>query len=248
MPEIRIATFNVFYGQNPKRFSDAILQNENLAKADIILLQEVESYPEEGKGRAEYIAEDLQMNCVYTPARDTPIGGGTHGLAILSRFPIKETEVVPLQFFRLGRNSRKRIAVNSIVDIDGTLIQVANVHLDTTLNFGARVKQAKAIVEHQKQNHIKKAVLAGDFNTTPFIFLLRLIPIFYSDQRSKFYRYLNANGFYTKLDKIGHTMRRRVFKFSLDSIFVRDLEIINFGIERSVSVSDHHPVWVDVLL
>lgn len=244
---LRVATFNVFYAKNPKRFSEAILSNENLSKADVILMQEVESYSSEGKARAEAIAEDLKMTCVYTPARDSGIDG-THGLAILSRYPIKETEVVPLPFFRLARNSRQRIAVNSILDINGTQIQIANVHLDTTLNLGARLKQVKEIVEHVKNHPVQKAIIAGDFNTTPFIFLLRLIPIFYSDQRSKFYRYLTQNGFYTKLDKIGYTMRRKVFKFSLDSIFVKGLEIVGFGIERSVTVSDHHPVWVDILL
>lgn len=246
MEKIRIATFNVYYGKNPDKFSDAILKNENLSKADVILLQEVESYPEEGKARAEIIAENLGMNCVYTPARDTGIDG-THGLAILSKFKILETEVVPLPFFKLRRNPRQRIAVSAVIEIEGMQLVVANVHLDTMLNIKNRIEQVNAIVENLKSHKIQKIVMAGDFNTLPFVFLWKLVPIFYYNQRRKFYEFLRSNGFETSMDKLGYTLRSRIFKFSLDSIFVRGLKIEDFGIERSVIVSDHHPIWVDIV-
>ena len=251
MPTIRIATFNVFYGTEPVKIAAAIKSNQNLKNTDIILLQEIEAHADEGKERAGAIAEELGLGWIYAPARESGKETklhGTHGLAILSKFPIKEFEIIPLRKYNLGYNSRKRIALNAIIDVDGDLIQVCNVHLDLRINIKDRISQITDVVDKIENHHIKKVVMGGDFNTTPILWALRLFPIFYSGQRKKFNIFLLKKGFQSEFLKIGYTMQQKLIKFSLDSIYSKGLKVTNFGIERDVKVSDHKPVWVDIQL
>jgi endonuclease/exonuclease/phosphatase family metal-dependent hydrolase len=251
MPIIRLATFNVFYGTDPEKIAKAIKANQNLKNADVIFLQEIEAHSDEAKERAGAIADELGLGWVYAPARESGKETklhGTHGLAILSKFPIKEFEVIPLRKYNLGYNSRKRIALNAIIDVNGVLIQVSNVHLDLRINIKDRILQISEVVEKIDSHHIKKVVIGGDFNTVPLLWMLRLFPIFYSSQRKKFNNFLLDKGFSTKFTKIGYTMQQKIIRFSLDSIYTKELTIKDFGIERDLKVSDHKPVWVDIEL
>lgn len=249
--KIRIATFNVFYGKDPNRIASAIKNNPNLKDADIFLLQEIEAHADEAKERAQAIADDLGLQCVYAPARESGKETklfGTHGIAILSRFPIKEFQVVPLREYDLRYNTRKRIALNAVLEIDNQLVQVCNVHLDLRINIKDRLDQINDVLKKLDSHHIQKIILGGDFNTVPIYWAGRVIPIFYSNQRSRFHKFLKGAGYQTRLSDIGHTMEQKIVKFSLDSIYTKGVEISGFGVERDVSVSDHKPVWADIEL
>ncbi len=249
--KIRVATFNVYYGRDTEKIANAIRENENIAKADIILLQEIEAHYSEAKARAQAIADELGYTCLYAPARDVVSKEeivGTHGLAILTKFPITEYEVISLKEYDLRYNSRKRIALNAIVDIDGSLIQICNVHLDLRINIQERLDQIEDILEKLNAHHIQKIILGGDFNTVPIYWAGRVLPIFYSQQKSKFNAFVHSKGFQTRLADIGYTMHQKLVKFSLDSIYTKGLDVSAFGVERDVFASDHKPVWVDIEL
>jgi endonuclease/exonuclease/phosphatase family metal-dependent hydrolase len=53
-------------------------------------------------------------------------------------------------------------------------------------------------------------------------------------------------GFETPTAKLGHTADFPMLRPRLDSIFVRGLNARGGAVERSVKISDHWPVWVDV--
>ncbi len=247
--KIRVATFNVYYAKNPGRIAAAIKENENLAGADVILLQEIEAHYTEAKARAQEIADLLGLYCLYAPARDVRSRTeilGTHGLAILTRFPIVSSEVLALKEYNLRYNSRKRIALNAVLNINGKLIQICNVHLDLRLNIDDRIAQAAEIIKNLNAHQIQKIIVGGDFNTVPIYWAGRMLPIFYARQKSKFNAFMHSRGFQTRLADIGYTMRQKLVRFSLDSIYTRGLDVSAFGIERQVEVSDHKPVWVDI--
>lgn len=244
---IRLATFNVYYGRNPLKIAHAIRANKHLKRADVILLQEIEAYPDEAKERAREIAEALNFEFVYAPARETK-RQGTHGLAILSRYPIKDSEIVPLPYYRSAFNSRKRIALNAIIDVGGKEVLISNVHLDLRINIKQRIEQARAVIKKLNAAKEQRIVMAGDFNTVPFYWLGRAVPIFYAGQRKKLNQYLKERGFETHLDEIGYTMNFAVLRLSLDSVYVKGVKIFNFGVERTVHVSDHKPIWVDIVV
>ncbi len=248
MPEkIRIATFNVFYAKNYLIFADAIKQNTVLNGADIILFQEIEAYPEEGRERAQHIAWHLGMHYIYVPARDTDLGG-THGLAILSKYPIIESELIPLPFFNIHRHSRTRIAVNAIIDVNGKHILVSNVHLDTRLNINERTMQLGSLMKKIEEHQIKDVIIGGDFNTIPFRWAFRLMPYFYANQRKQLAKYFAEHNFQATLDRSLPTFASRFLRWSLDAIYSKNFDVLNAGVETNVKMSDHYPVWTDLAL
>ncbi len=246
MSKITVTTFNVHFGERTKEISEAIKKNPNLRRSDVVMLQEVESHKHEGKKhRAERIAIQLGMRCAYAPAR-TIKGEDTHGLAILSKHPILSTEVVNLEYFKLGIISRTRIAQNAEILIGDQEVLFSNLHLDTRLNFPDRATQVNSILKELKSHRIKKVVIGGDLNTMPFLWARRTVPVFYSNQRRRLDDFMSKQGFENQLYKIGHTLKQGLVRFSLDAFYTRGVKVLDFGVERSVKVSDHKPVWVDI--
>src|SRR5690606_12364321 len=137
-----------------------------LAEADLYLIQEIEDHvPVEPRPRAEELAAALGLAVVYTPAR--ALGGrgaGSHGLAVLSRWPIVDHAIVKLPYFDLPWSARPRIALGVLVDVAGTPVQVWNVHLDTRLAVESRLTQARPVFERARALP-GLAIVGGDFNT-----------------------------------------------------------------------------------
>jgi endonuclease/exonuclease/phosphatase family metal-dependent hydrolase len=244
---LTVATFNVHFGKHTDKIIKAIKENENLSKVDILLLQEIEVRAREEKERACRIADGLGMHWVYAPARRLN-DVDTHGLAILSKYPILNFEVIQLEFFKLVRKSRTRIALNAEIQVGDEKILVSNVHLDTTLNFAARARQLYSLIGKLKEHQIQKIIVGGDLNTLPFRFFLNSFPYFYEDQTYKMYNFLREHGFDSLMEKLGYTIQAGPVKWSLDAIYIRNLEMKHFGVERDVRVSDHKPVWAHISL
>lgn len=249
---LRLASFNVHYAPEPVKLAEGIRANPALARADVFLLQEIEAYESEGTSRTRWLAEALKLNYVYAPARATP-AGGTHGLAILSRFPIRDVEIIPLKQFDLGRRTRQRIALAATLEVGEADLRVYNLHLDTRINPGDRLKQLSPVVTRARAHPIPRVVIAGDFNTNPFRWLGHVFPfhfpIFRANQAKAVDKFMAARGFETRFSKSGPTCRKGPFgllRFRLDSIYTRGLQVRDFGVEWSVKVSDHSPLWIEV--
>jgi endonuclease/exonuclease/phosphatase family metal-dependent hydrolase len=238
---VRVVTFNVHFGADVPGLARAIRSNPRLSQADILLLQEIESHP--GDDRAARLAEALRLNLVYAPARVER--DGTHGLAILSRYPMKNLEVLRLKRYDLGyRGTRRRIAMAATVDLPGRSVRVYNVHLDTRLTPAERLLQLEPVVaEAVKQ---PAAIVGGDFNTitaVPSLLPLLPLPLPGYSQAEGLDAYMKAQGFATPFASIGSTHR---FPMRLDAVFAKGLAVAGQGKEISVDVSDHFPLWVDV--
>jgi endonuclease/exonuclease/phosphatase family metal-dependent hydrolase len=238
---VRVVTFNVHFGADVPGLVRAIRANPRLSRADILLLQEIESHP--GDDRAAKLAEALNLNLVYAPARVE--GEGTHGLAILSRYPMTELEVLGLKKYDLGyRGTRRRIAMAATVELPQGKVRVFNVHLDTRLTPEERLRQLEPVIAEAAKR--PAAIVGGDFNTiTAIPSLLPMVPLpvpGYS-QAAGLDAYMQAQGFATPFAGIGRTHR---FPMRLDAVFARGLEVEGQGKETSVDVSDHFPLWVDL--
>ncbi|MFQ5776432.1 MAG: endonuclease/exonuclease/phosphatase family protein [Terriglobia bacterium] len=242
---IRIVTFNVHRGLDVPRLATGIQSVSSVGAADVFLLQEIESCESEGISRAHKLAETLRMNYVYAPARSTE-DGGTHGLAILSRFRITDVQVIPLKQYKLVVNTRRRIALAATLDVAGQPLRVYNVHLDTRLNTGDRIEQVRAAVEAARDDRVAAVVVGGDFNTNPVRWAFHILPLFRSNQAAALDAFMEESGFHTPLGRNGATLNRRLLKFRADSLYSRGLAVAASGVERSVKVSDHFPVWMEV--
>jgi endonuclease/exonuclease/phosphatase family metal-dependent hydrolase len=236
---IRLVTYNVQYAPDVPAIADVIANNPELASADAIFVQEIESYPDEAGSRASRLAALLQLGYVYVPARLR--NGGTHGLAILSRYPL--TNVMRMDLPEVSQSIHLRIAVSADIDLGTRTLSVIDLHLDTLLNAGERIAQLHPVVIDAPP----QTVVAGDFNMSRIEWLdgVPILSPSASDQAPVVDSYMHGLGFATPCANSGATEHMYGIEQRLDAIYTRDLATTYGGIDRS-GPSDHWPMWVDV--
>jgi endonuclease/exonuclease/phosphatase family metal-dependent hydrolase len=240
---IRVVSYNIARGADPEAFAAAILASPALASADVWLIQETEDHAGEGAPRAQRLAAGLAAGWVYAPARYKE--GGTHGLAILSRFPIEAAEVMALPHASGGLD---RIAIAADIALGGSALRVVNVHLDTRLNITDRILQLRPALLDLPPD----VVVGGDFNTNPYRWEAGTVPvvpaetIVDTDQAPILDDYVRHLGFATPTAGSGPTETMYGIDSRLDAIFTRGIATGATACERDVAGSDHWPLWIDV--
>src|SRR5262249_36610235 len=131
--------------------------------ADIILLQEVAHASGHRGSVADEIAAEFKMNMAYAPAAPDI---NDQGLAILSRYPLRDMHIVPLCRYRLIWHSRNRFALSVTVVTPAGNVRISNTHLDTRVNARERIRQLEDALEEDSRDGAR--VVAGDFNTNNF--------------------------------------------------------------------------------
>lgn len=240
---LRFASYNVHFGEDVDGIAQALQKNPALASADVLLLQEIESHPHEGRSRSARLAERLGMTWVYAPARLAG-EGGTHGNTILARFPIENAAVMRLPELL---NQRSALAVDLRTRPD-VVLRVIDLHLDTRLNIPDRLTQLRpAVIDAPPAT-----VIGGDLNTNRYVWaahggpLLPIDAVAGTDQAPLVDEFMRALGFATPTSDLGATMRVVGFEQRLDSLFTRGVSAEPGAVERGVEASDHWPLWIDV--
>lgn len=242
---VRLVSYNVHSGSDLPRLIEAIQEDPELKAADVFLLQEIESHAAEGASQARKLAEALRLNYVYAPARPT-LDSGTHGLAILSRFPLADIEVLPLPQFNLHYNTRRRIALAATVRIGRARLRIYNLHLDTRLNSGDRLEQLRPVVEAARAQPLRPVVIGGDFNTNRFRWAFHVFPVIPSGQAGAVDEFMQSQGFAAPFAGAGATSRKAFVRLRLDALYPRGVTVNSIKVARAVEASDHAPVWMDV--
>jgi endonuclease/exonuclease/phosphatase family metal-dependent hydrolase len=244
---LRVASWNVHFGADPDGLARAIAGSTEVARADVLFVQEIEAYPAEAGSRAARLAAALGMTWVYAPARVE--GDGTHGIATLSRFPITAAAVRELPYFDQPLRPRERNALAVTVDAGAQPLQLVNVHLDVRLGPVDRIRQ----LDPAATDLDERAVLGGDFNSNPYAWAGSLVPlaeteaILGQDQARVLDDYMIARRFTSSISPEVTTMRVPIIGMRIDNLYARALPITASGIEY-VDGSDHWPVWTDVAL
>jgi endonuclease/exonuclease/phosphatase family metal-dependent hydrolase len=244
---LRIASWNVERGADPDALAAEIATSPVLATAGVILVQEIESYPGEATSRTSRLATALGMNWFYAPAREQD--AGTHGDAILSRFPLGIPEVKQLPYFDQPINARHRIAQRVAIDLGGRTLAIVNVHLDTRLAPVDRIRQLDPAVS----DNPSEVVVGGDLNTLPWIWVASAVPLTSTeavvgqDQAQIVDDYLHAQGFATPIVHTADT-HDSTFDMRLDALCPRGFTALDAGVDYTVAGSDHYAVWIDIAL
>lgn len=172
---------------------DAVISTLRSYEADIICLQELDVHCARSTYRnaAKEIAEALQMTCLfivefeelYSRKRSPRTqGGGWHGNAILTRFPIHSHYAIahthhPVDWEREGERMGEprrgqRVTLCAILDVYGRKVAVYTAHLEVFCGILGRLKQFKDILEDSHrllQGHddtkIPHQLIFGDLNT-----------------------------------------------------------------------------------
>lgn len=239
---LRVVTYNVQYGIDVDGLAAALLGDPALAGAAVYLLQEEEAHPDEPASRSSQLAARLGLAYAYVPARERE--GGTHGLAILSAFPIED--VAKMELPNAGKG-HVRIAVEADIVVGDRRLHVVDLHLETKLNTKERIAQLSPIATGVPAT----TLIAGDFNTAWVEWVNDTIPVLSAsaatDQAPVVDSYMRALGFDAKSAASGPTEHMYGIEQRLDSIYTRGLTATFGGVAR-IGPSDHWPMWIDVTL
>lgn len=244
---VRIVTFNVEKGADVEGLARAISTTPALAAADVFLLQEIEAHPGEGGSRAGRLAAALGMGYAYTPERVE--GDGTHGPAILSRWPLERVQVMELPYAELAFSSAPRIALGADVRVGELALRLIDLHLDTRLNVGKRILQMRPAVLDAEW----PTIVGGDLNTNPYAWAGDSLPdvpassVVDTDQAPAIDDYMRHIAYDTPTAGLGPTQSfGGVVAARLDALYTRGVVAIPGAVERGVTLSDHFPLFIDV--
>jgi endonuclease/exonuclease/phosphatase family metal-dependent hydrolase len=234
---VRVATFNIRFARRTDE-ALAILRTEDLARADILLLQEMDSVG------VRAIARRLGCGYVYVPAVIHRTTGRQFGNAILTRCPIVNARKVLLPHPDPDGHTRVA-AVARIVRAGGDSVDVVSVHLGTRISPMQRADQVRSIlaaIGGDRPCAPLPVILGGDFNTFDRRHALAV------------QRPLGASRFDEARGGGDWTYAVRILgvpliRFHFDRIFARDAAIVARGrFEGRQDASDHWPVWADIVL
>lgn len=215
----------------------AWLKNKN---ALIIALQEVDRARERTRktNNARNLAESLGMYYAWTapPATKDDQEEET-GVELLSPYPLTDVQRIVLP--HKGPGGRLRVALGATIKLGKTSLRVYSVHSETRISTSKKLDQFRAVLEDLARfPKSMPAVVMGDLNS-------------WEDSTVKGVRKLFTDeGFSTPFPDNEKTFKRDIvvfdLKLKLDWIWLRGLTSSSYGIDRSLTVSDHFPLWTVV--
>ena len=167
-PELRVMTYNIHHCNPPAKAGvidvAAIAKVINEAGVDLVALQEVDVFTERsGKtlDQAKELGHLTNMHYFFAKAINT--GGGEYGVAILSKYPILESQQISLPM-KSGFPGEQRVLAWVTIELQNNKkIIFASTHLDTKDH---RLVQAEKITEVFRDKPYP-VILGGDFNDGP---------------------------------------------------------------------------------
>lgn len=163
-PVLRVMSYNIHHGEG----MDGRVDLERIAGVlrphapDLVALQEVDERVERSGGadQAARLGALLDMHHAFGPFMDYQ--GGRYGLAILSRRPIRDVQVL-----RLAEGNEPRVALAVKVGTsEGGELTFVCVHFDWVADDGFRYAQAQQVASFLDTLD-GPYVIAGDFNDLP---------------------------------------------------------------------------------
>lgn len=169
--QLTVMTYNIHHANPPSKQEtgeidiDAIVNVIRKENPDLVALQEVDVNTERsGKvNQAAVIAEKLGMHSFFGRAIDHD--GGEYGVAILSKYPLLEAQVIPLPEDADPKAEDRVIATATVKLPGGLAIRFGSTHLDVR-SAENRDQQVRAINQMASSN-TAPFIVGGDFNAMP---------------------------------------------------------------------------------
>jgi len=157
---VRIVTYNIHKGRGMDgRVSiPRIIDVLSALEPDIVALQEVFAEGGSHRGQVETIAETLELHSAFGFTRH--LRGRPYGNAILSRWPIVETQDIDLSWVR----RQERGCIRADLKTPRGTLHVYNIHLGTRY-FERRYQVRSLLASEELHERLEgPRVLVGDFN------------------------------------------------------------------------------------
>ncbi len=185
---VRALAWNIERGNRFEGIVDALKNHERLKDKDVLLLTELDYGMARSKNRfvAQELARELNLNYAFAPVYialqkgsgvESEMEGentrSIHGLAMFSRFPMKNVHAVPLPNGKdkmWGKEKRLGYLRALFADIEhpaGTF-RAVTIHLDAHCSRAHRQKQIKIVLDHIDTLPKLPTLIGGDWNTTTF--------------------------------------------------------------------------------
>ena len=239
--------------ENIAAAASAFANGALLPRADILALQEADKGTSRTGGHhvTRELAEQLDMSWVHIGAGiphgippaprqwwlnfEEQIGlqdEGDTGVALLSRVAMSDVVRIDLPWHECPW--RPRLAMAATIKAGTQSLRLINAHVDPHAAVGRQLEQLETLMRHANQFQGPGLIL-GDFNT-----LTRRKAL---ETRN----FLEAHGFATPFRTGTPTWRGFGLRLHADWIFSRGVEIKRYGVARPLNVSDHWPVWAEVI-
>ncbi len=170
---MRVVTINTWKGDGPyRRRMELLAEQLHALEPDVVALQESLHTHDGAHSTHETLAEALEMNAGFAPARDKRrvIEDEPHaswsGLAVLSRWPITPSPTLELP---ADPEDGERVAQSATLDTPHGTVALANTHLThLRTRDDLRCEQLRVILEAMPPAEEAEArLLCGDLNARP---------------------------------------------------------------------------------
>jgi endonuclease/exonuclease/phosphatase family metal-dependent hydrolase len=185
---VRALAWNIERGSRFEGIADALRNHESLRDKDLLLLTELDYGMARSGNRfvARELARELELNYAFAPVYialqkgsgvESAIKGentrSLHGLAMFSKYPLKNVHAVPLPNGKdkmWGKEKRLGHLRALIADIEhpAGMFRAVTIHLDAHCSRAHRRRQMKIILDHLDTLPALPTLLGGDWNTTTF--------------------------------------------------------------------------------
>lgn len=229
--------------------------NRQLPAPDILALQEADKAT--GRTGRQHIARSLaeRMELSYVHAGvGLPLGiqpkqrewwlnfeeqvaiddEGDMGVALLSRLPMSNVELIDLPWHECPWHPR--VAVAATIHWRDQKVRLFNAHIDPHGPLDNQHQQTEAVLERANE-HDGPTVVLGDFNTL-------------SKQKAiEIRKLMESHGYTTPFPTDIPTWRGAgVVRFHADWIFGKGVTFKRWGVAKPLNVSDHWPIWAEMEL
>ena len=239
--EIKVVSYNIRYrgGEDLNKLLKLFREDPEIGNAVLLGLQEVDRNRKRTghENTARIIADGLGFNYAWAaPPPAKPDDEEETGVAIMSPFPISNIRrmVLPHQ----GPNQRRRVALGATVRIYGKDFRVYSMHGETRIAMDKKIEQMNTLIEDLKRfPESMPVILVGDLNTWE------------ANAERKTIKLFRDAGLHTPFGSQSTFSTRVLFvpiDFRLDWIWLRGVQVLTYGIDKKIKLSDHFPLWAKV--
>jgi len=233
---LAIVTYNV-QRKPGHEVAAAILRDPAIRDADVIFLEEVHRVNDARCSGACVVGQQLGYHVAYAPGHTQD--RGTDGVAILSKYPIRDPEVIELPHYDVHWNDGRRIAMAATIVVGDRPVSLYAVHLENRITVAERRHQMQPVLAHAR-GKATPVIIAGDFNTSPFTWVGHAVPVLTNEQDDELEALMREAGFQTPTEQSGATSRYLGMK--LDAIYTRGFTSRFAATSDGGGISDHIPL------
>lgn len=225
---LTVISYNIWFAENIDQALSEIKEIKSQKELDIVLLQEMDEVG------TEQIARELQLNYVYFPAAIEPTYDKNFGNAILSRWPIVDSQKLILPHKSLS-NRMNRIATRATIRIHGADILIYSIHTESIFTLPRFREDQYTTVLDDIGPEAKLVIIGGDFNS----FTDADVEEIEEDYRQA--------GFMRVSEGSGYSIVKYGIEVSSDHIFAKGFVVEETGKMAGATASDHLPIWVTLI-